>query len=96
VIVAEIAAELTLEYSLRLRPAWNALQLELYRAAQELARTTRRVRELRASIVAAGIGSRSDVLAMPGVRSPLILGDESDWHSEIAQWRRILEQIGIL
>lgn len=95
-IVDNIAGELTLKYAKQLQPAWNALQLEMYRAAQELARTTRRVQEMRAAITAAGIGSRSDVLAMPNVRAPLMLGDESIWDSEISGWRRILERMGIL
>jgi len=92
----EIAGELTLQYSKQLKPAWDALQLELYRAAQELARTTRRVQDFRASITAAGIMARSDILAMPNVRAPLMLGDETVWDSEIATWRRILERLKIL
>ena len=91
-----IAAELTVEYAELVKPRWNALQLEMYRAAQELARSARRVRELRAAIVAAGIGSASTILSMPNVRAPLILGDESDWSSEIAGWRRTLQGIGII
>jgi hypothetical protein len=91
-----IAAELTLEYCQRLQPVWNILQLEMFRAAQELARSARRVREFRAKITAAGIGSRSDILAMPNVRAPLVLGDESVYDSEISGWRRILERLGIL
>ncbi len=94
--VDAIAGELTLKYATQLRPAWNALQLEMYRAAQELARSAARVREFRAAITAAGIGSRSDILAMPNVRAPLILGSESQFDSEISGWRRILENMGIL
>ncbi len=92
----EIAAALTFEYAQRLQPAWNVLQLEMFRAAQELARATRRVREFRAKITEAGIQSRSDILAMPNVRAPLILGDEFVYDSEISGWRRILERLGIL
>lgn len=92
----EIADRLTLDYAQRLQPAWNQLQVEMYRAAQELARSTRRVREFRAKITEAGIRSRSDILAMPNVRAPLMLGDESAYDSEISGWRRILERLGIL
>jgi hypothetical protein len=95
-IVDDIADELTLEYALRLRPAWNQLQIEMYRAAQELARTTKRVQQFRNAITAAGIRSRSDILAMPNVRAPLILGDETHYDSEITGWRRILERLEIL
>lgn len=95
-IVDQIAAELTFQYAKQLQPAWNALQLEMYRAAQELSRSTARVRAFRSAITAAGIGSRSDILSMPNVRSPLILGNESQYDSEISGWRRILENMGIL
>ncbi|HVA41671.1 MAG TPA: hypothetical protein VNF49_13465 [Candidatus Binataceae bacterium] len=95
-VVDQLAGELTLRYATELRPAWDALQLEMYRAAQELSRSAARVRDFRAAIVAAGIGSRSDVLAMPNIRSPLILGSESQYDSEISGWRRILETQGIL
>jgi hypothetical protein len=92
----EIAGVLGLRFSKELAPAWNALQIEMYRAAQELARAARRVREFRARITAAGIRPRSDILAMPAVRAPLMLGDETSWDSEISSWRRLLETGGIL
>ena len=92
----EIAATLTVEYAKLVQPRWNALQLEMYRAAQELARSAGRVRELRAEINAAGIGSASTILSMPNVRAPLILGSESEWSSEIAGWRRTLQGLGII
>ena len=57
-------------------PAWNALQLQMYRSAQELARNVRRVRDLRNRVNAAGFRSRSDILLTPNVRAPLMLGDE--------------------
>lgn len=95
-VVDEIAGHLHLEFSQRLRPAWNQLQVELFRAGQELARATKRVRDFTAAMQTAGIRPRSDVLAQAPVRSPLILGEETNWHSEIAGWRRALEQRGIL
>jgi hypothetical protein len=95
-VCENIAGELTLRYAKQIKPAWDQVQIEWYRAAQELARQTKRVHQLRAAITAAGIRSRSDVLAMPNVRSPLMLGDETNWNSEIAGWRRILEKLGIL
>jgi hypothetical protein len=94
--VDRIADELSFEYNHRLKPAWNQMQIEFYRAAQELARTTKRVQQLRNAITAAGIRPRSDILTMPAVRSPLILGDESVYDSEISGWRRILERLEIL
>lgn len=95
-IVDGVVDQISAEIATDLKPAWDSLQLELYRAAQELARTTRRVRQLRADIAAAGVRSRSDLLLTPNVRAPLMLGDESHWDSEIAGWRRMLEQWGLL
>jgi hypothetical protein len=95
-VVYEIDAQITLELATDLKPAWDALQLRWYRSAQDFASVTREVRDLRARITAAGIGARSDVLAMPNVRSPLLLGDESAWDSEISGWRRTLERLGVL
>lgn len=95
-VVNEIVGQITLEIATDLKPQWDALQLQWYRSAQEFARVTAQVHDLRARIVAAGILSRSDVLAMPAVRSPLILGSETSYDSEISHWRRILETLGIL
>jgi hypothetical protein len=91
-----LADELTLRYARQLKPAWDALQLEMYRAAKELSRATRRVQDFRVAITGAGIRSRTDILAMPNVRAPLVLGDETNFDSEISGWRRILERLGIL
>jgi hypothetical protein len=95
-ILDAIADRLTLKYATQLIPAWNALQLEMYRAAQELSRATQRVQQFRSRITAAGIRSRSDLLLTPNVRAPLMLGNESQWDSEISGWRRILERLKIL
>jgi hypothetical protein len=95
-ILQQIKDRKTLEFSQMLSPQWNAMQLELYRAAQEFARVTDRVRAFRASINAAGIGSRSDLLLQPNVRAPLILGSESEWTSEISGWRRVLQTLRII
>lgn len=95
-VVDGIAEDLTYKFAKQLQPAWNALQLEFYRAAQRLAQVTRQVQDFRRATLAAGIRSRSDVLLTPNVRAPLMLGSEDDWHSEITGWRRILESWGLL
>jgi len=95
-IVEELASRLTLEIATEIKPVWDALQVEMYRAAQELARCARRVREFRSEINSAGVRECSHVLSMPNVRSPLILGDETQWDSEISGWRRILEAKGLI
>ncbi len=95
-VVAEIADTVTVELLNRVAPEWAKLQLSAYRAAQELARATGRVRDLRATILNAGIELRPDILPQPAVRAPLMLGDEAEYDSEISNWRRILERLGML
>jgi hypothetical protein len=95
-ILGAIADTLTAEYSERLRPACHALNLEMFRAAQQLARSTNRMRKFRARVSRAGIKDRSDILWTPNVRGPLVLGNEEEWDSEISGWRRLLEGRGVL
>jgi hypothetical protein len=90
-----IVGELTHEYAKQLKGAWDRLQLEFYRSAQEFSRNTRRVNDVRARIVAAGFRD-SQLLMTPRVNAPIVLGYETDWNSEIAEWRRGLERMGIL
>jgi hypothetical protein len=90
-----IIGELTHEYAKQLKGTWDRLQLEFYRSAQELSRNTRRVNDVRARIVAAGFRD-SQLLMTPRVNAPIVLGYETDWNSEIAEWRRVLERMGIL
>lgn len=95
-VVDTVAAALSFEYCKQLTPAWDMLQIEFYRAAQRLAQIAKQVNEFRRAALAAGIRPRSDMLLTPNVRAPLMLGDEAQWGSEIAQWRRILETWGLL
>jgi hypothetical protein len=95
-IVDDLADTLTLKYAQQLKPAWDRLQVEMFRAAQELSRAAGRIQNLRARIVQAGIKSRSDILATPNVRAPLQLGTETEWGSELSTWRRLLEQWGLV
>jgi hypothetical protein len=91
-----IAGDLSFRYSTELRPAWDRLQIEMYRAAQELVRSAARVRAFRTEMIAAGITPASQVIRMPPIRAPLFLGSESDWDSEISGWRRQLEAWNLL
>lgn len=95
-IVDAIIDELTFELYTKLQPKWNQLQLQFYRDAQQLARSTARIRELRNRLTTAGYRSRSDLLLTPNVRAPLMLGSETSFDSEISGWRRILEGWKIL
>jgi hypothetical protein len=92
--VDEKLAEVAAEYGRELLPVWNAAVLEMYRAAQELSRSTTRFRELRARCIHAGI--RTEILRAPNVSAPLVLGDESDNTSQLSFWRKTLESWGIV
>jgi hypothetical protein len=95
-IQSEISGRLSRRYCERLLPTWNAAQLAMYRAAQELARTAELLRDLRWRMTDAGIQPPSDLIKMPPVRAPLLLGREADFDSEISGWRRMLESWGVL
>ena len=68
--------------------------LEMYRDAQQLSRTTTKFRTFRAHLMEKGI--RTATLRSVNVISPLQLGAEEDWQSEISHWRRTLESWGLL
>jgi hypothetical protein len=91
-----IADELSFKFSTELRPAWDRLQIEMYRAAQELARAAARVRTFRNHMIEAGIKPNSQTIRMPPVRAPLVLGSESEWGSELSQWGRQLEEWNLI
>jgi hypothetical protein len=89
-----ILAELTVKYAKQLLPARNERVLAMFRAAQELSRARQRFREFRAAIVQKNI--RTGLLRNVNVASPLQLGSEADWNSEISHWRRTLEEWHLL
>jgi hypothetical protein len=93
-VCAAILSELTVKYAGQLLPAWNALALEMYRDAVALSRSTTRFRAFRAAIMEKNI--RTEILRVPNVTSPLTLGNEADYNSEITHWRRTLEAWGLL
>ena len=95
-IVERSGDELTLKFLPQAREASNALNLELYRACQEVCRSVQRLRDFHARIIDAGHSPRSDMIWVPPVRSPLALGSEAEWGSEISGWRRLLQDRGVL
>jgi hypothetical protein len=95
-VVDGITSDLSYEASKQLRPEWNRLQLVMYRAAQELAAATDRVRAFQTAIISAGIKPHNNVIRAPNSRVPLLLGSETEFTSEISSWRRTLEALEIL
>jgi hypothetical protein len=94
--VDRIANELSLKFCVQLQPRWDAAQVRMFRAAQDLAAAAQQVRDLRRDMVDAGIRPLSQVIRMPPIRSPLVLGSEMDWNSELAGWKRLLDSWGLL
>jgi hypothetical protein len=80
--------------AMQVLPRWNSMVLEMYRDAQTLSRTTSKFRTFRAHVMEKGI--RTETLRNVNVISPLQLGAEEDWQSEISHWRRTLEAWGLL
>jgi len=91
-----IANEVSFRLCLEVQPRWDAAQVRLFRAAQALATEAQVVKDLRRDMVDAGIRPLSHVIRMAPVRSPLFLGSEMDWNSEIAGWKRLLHSWGLL
>lgn len=90
-----IGDRLGYEYAQRIKASWYREQVALFRCAQEFARQADKVRRFTEELLSAGVRNDSTLIAPP-VRSPLTLGSEANPHSEISEWRRILEQRGVL
>ncbi|HEV2546030.1 MAG TPA: hypothetical protein VGU20_01710 [Stellaceae bacterium] len=95
-IVNELRSEKSLQLCHRLQPLHRDLLLEVYRAAQALARTTTAERKLRAEMMLAGYEPRPDVIGAPGLAAAVVLGSEDYHDSQLSFFRRHLEQIGVL
>jgi hypothetical protein len=93
----EIAAELSTKRALAELPAWNRDQTELLEAARTVSRVMGRIGQREASIVLGGFTWRGHILRMPSAaRTPRLLGSEDRFDSEISQWTRELQAMGIL
>jgi hypothetical protein len=69
----------------------------LFRQAQQFSEKAAEEQALRAAFTGAGYQPRWDLLPAPGVLgSILVLGRELHWESEISEFRRFLQQRGLL
>ena len=91
-----ITNEVSFRLCLEIQPRWDAAQVRMFRAAQALAAAAEHVKELRRDMIDAGIRPLSHVIKMAPVRSPLVLGSEEDWNSELAQWARLLKEWNLI
>jgi hypothetical protein len=79
-----------------LRKRHGELSLQLFRAAQKFAEAAEAERSLRTAYTAAGYSPRYDVLPGLQLSAVLVLGNESDYASQLSCYRRLLQDRGIL
>jgi hypothetical protein len=73
------------------------LLVALFRAAQKFAEAAEQGRSLRAAFTSAGYQARGDLLPAPSVLGAVLtLGSEAQWESQISEFRRFLQQRGLL
>jgi hypothetical protein len=66
--------------------------MEVYRASQTFARAIAAERQFRSAITSAGYLARPDLTPHPHVAGAgLVLGSETEWGSQISEFRRYLE-----
>jgi hypothetical protein len=95
-VVARVQEELSYQVCVELREAHNELLRQQLHAAQSLAAVTDVERAFRAAILHAGYTIRADIIVVPAVRAPLMLGSEQDLGSEVSTWAQILKNNGVV
>jgi hypothetical protein len=93
----ELRRSLAYEQAVRLQKRHGALLLQLFRAAQQFSEKAAEEHLLRAAFTGAAYPPRWDLLPAPGVLGAiLVLGRETEWESQLSEYRRFLEQRGLL
>lgn len=95
-MVAEAVEQISAEIIADVKPAFEDMVLKLYRSAQQVSRDLEQLLKFKAAVTASGARGGSHVIATPNLTSLAMLGLESDWSSEISNWRRQLEKAGLL
>jgi hypothetical protein len=93
----ELRATAAYEQATRIQKRHGELLVELFRAAQRLSEKAIEEQSSRAAFTNAGHPPRWDLLPAPGVLGAiLVLGREAEWESQISEYRRFLQQRGLL
>jgi hypothetical protein len=97
-LIEDLRATAAYETARALQKRHQALCVDVFRAAQKLSEAAFAESSLREAFVAAGFRARSDLLpsAVAELPSTLLLGSESQWSSQISQFRRLLTSRGLL
>ena len=95
-IYAEKSDELSLRKSESIRAEHDALNLQIYRAAQDLTRLVDAERAMRASLLRGGFVIAPEIIGPLPMSGLLLLGSESQHDSQISTCRRFLEARKVL
>jgi hypothetical protein len=95
-MIAQMRGDAGYEQAVALQKRHGALSLELFRAAQKFAEAAEAERSLRVAYTSAGYPPRYDVLPGLQLGAVLVLGNESDYTSQLSSYRRFLETRKIL
>jgi hypothetical protein len=95
-MIAQMRGDAGYEQAAALAKRHGELSLELFRCAQNFAESAERERSLRTAFTSAGYSPRYDVLPGLQLGAVLVLGNESDYTSQLSSYRRFLEDRKIL
>jgi hypothetical protein len=95
-MIAQMRGDAGYEQAVALQKRHGALSLELFRAAQKFAEAAEAERSLRVAYTGAGYSPRYDVLPGLQLGAVLVLGNESDYTSQLSSYRRFLQDKGLL
>jgi hypothetical protein len=95
-LVRDLRGDAGYDQAAALQKHHGALSLQLFRAAQKFAEAAEAERSLRTAFTSAGYPPRYDVLSGLQLSAVLVLGSESDYASQLSQYRRFLQDKGLL
>jgi hypothetical protein len=95
-MIRDLRGDAGYEQAAALQKHHGALSLQLFRAAQKFAEAAEAERSLRVAYTSAGYPPRYDVLPGLQLGAVLVLGNESDFTSQLSHFRRFLEDRKIL
>jgi hypothetical protein len=95
-LIAALRGDAGYDQAAALQKHHGALSLQLFRAAQKFAEAAEAERSLRTAFTSAGYSPRYDVLPGMQLSAVLVLGSESDYASQLSQYRRFLQDKGLL
>lgn len=95
-LIDEMRRDASYDQAAILQKRHGELGLALFRAAQAFAEAAEAERSLRTAFVGAGYSPRYDQLPGLQLGAVLVLGTESDYSSQLSQYRRFLQSRGLL